>query len=76
VPKHHIVKAYRDMEVNLYVLKYVALAGGEWPALRLIRFIPCAHCERGWIDPRAYFDAVAKKNYLFLQGIETRLYTL
>jgi hypothetical protein len=25
------------------MLKYVALAGGEWPAIRLFRFIPCTH---------------------------------
>jgi hypothetical protein len=63
--RHHAVKAYGGMEIWFHILTS-ALNGGGWSASRPCRFTlgertPGTHWIRGWVDPRAGLDAVAKR---------------
>jgi hypothetical protein len=64
--KHHTMKMYWGVEVELHVLLTSALDGGEWSVLRPGRFTPRerapgTHWIGGWVDPRAVLDAVVKE---------------
>jgi hypothetical protein len=55
----------------------LALAGGEWSALRPGRFTPKerapgTHRIGGWMDPGARLDDGEKRKFLTLPGLELR----
>jgi hypothetical protein len=63
--KHHAMKAYGGVNVQIHIFLTSALAGGEWSASRPGRFTPGqkapgTHWIRGWVDPRASLDDVEK----------------
>jgi hypothetical protein len=47
-----------------------SVSGGVWSASRFGRFIPSIHQIVGWVGPRAGLNAVGRKMFLLLQGIE------
>jgi hypothetical protein len=74
--KHHAVKTYGGVEVQLDAFVTLVLDRSEWSASRLGHFTsretaPGTQSVGGWVDPRAGMDAVAKrKNSLSLPRIE------
>jgi hypothetical protein len=63
--KHHSIKTYQEMEVQLHTLIATALDGGEWSASGLSHFISGerssgAYCLGGWVGYEAGLDAVEK----------------
>jgi hypothetical protein len=67
--KHHAMKTYWGMEVQLHAFLTSALDGSEWSASRPDRFtprkrVPGTHWTGGWVGPRAVLDAVMKKKIL------------
>jgi hypothetical protein len=64
--KHHTMKMYRGVEVQLHTFLTSALDGAEWSITCLGCFIPrkraaSTHWIGGWVGSRASLDAVAKK---------------
>jgi hypothetical protein len=64
--KHHAMKVYWGMEVQLHTFLTSALDGGVWSALRPGRFTPGekapgTHWIGGWVGPRAVLGAVVKR---------------
>jgi hypothetical protein len=51
---------------------FSALEGGEWSASRPGRFTPGTHWIPGWVNPRAGLDAVKKRKFFTLPGLELR----
>jgi len=49
----------------------LALDGDEWSASRPGRFKSSTHRKGGCVRPRVYMDAVAKKKFFALSGIQT-----
>jgi hypothetical protein len=47
--KHHAMKMYGRVEVQLHALLTSELDGGEWSASRYGRFYPCTHWIGGWV---------------------------
>jgi hypothetical protein len=72
------MKMYGGAHVyEIHIFLTSALVGGEWPALRLSRFIPGERASdtlwiEGWADLRAGLDDVEKKKFLILPGFELR----
>jgi hypothetical protein len=63
--KHHAMKTYGGVEVQLHTFLTSALVGGEWFVSRAGCFTPGerapgTHWERGRVNPRAGLDAVRK----------------
>jgi hypothetical protein len=64
--KHHAMKTYWGLEVQLHAFLTSALKGDEWSASRPGRLTtgvraPGNHWTGGWVDTRASLDAVAKR---------------
>jgi hypothetical protein len=64
--KHHAMKAYWEVEVQLHAFLTSALDGAEWSASRPGRFTlrelgPGTHWIGGWVGPRAGLDVVVKR---------------
>jgi hypothetical protein len=64
--KHHAMKTYWGVEVQLYALLTSAPDGGEWLASCPGRFtprerVPGTNWMGGWIGPRAVLDTVVKR---------------
>jgi hypothetical protein len=64
--KHHAMKTYWGVEVQLHAFLTSALDGGEWSASRPGRFTPrekapFTHWIGGSVGPRADLDAVVKR---------------
>jgi hypothetical protein len=64
--KHHAMKTYWEVEVQLHASLTSALDGGEWLASRPDSFTPRerasgTHWIGGWVGPRALLDAVVKR---------------
>jgi hypothetical protein len=54
--KHHTMKTYRGVEVQIHIFLTLALDGGEWSASHFGHFIlgeraPGIHWIRGWVGP-------------------------
>jgi hypothetical protein len=69
--------AYGRVDVLNHIFLTSALVGGEWSASRHGRFnpsekAPCTHWIGGRVDPRAGLDAVEKRKFLTLPGLELR----
>jgi hypothetical protein len=66
--KHHAMKTYWEVELQLHAFLTSALeGGGEWSASRPCRFTPGErtpgiHWMGFWVGPRAGVEEVAKKN--------------
>jgi hypothetical protein len=65
------MKAYGGVDVQMHILLTSAL-GGERSASCPSRFTPGTHWIRGWVGPRAGLDAVEKRKFLTLPGLELR----
>jgi hypothetical protein len=64
--KHHAMKTYCGVEVQLHAFLISVLDGGEWSASRPGRFTareraPGTRWIGGWVGPRAVLDAVKRK---------------
>jgi hypothetical protein len=64
--KHHAMKAYWGVEVQLHAFLTSAVDGGEWSASRSGHFTPKergrgTHSIGGWVGPRAVLDAMVKR---------------
>jgi hypothetical protein len=59
--RHHAVKAYGGVEVQLHVLLTLAVDGGEMSLSRPGQFTPGTHWTGGWVGPRDSMDAVEKR---------------
>jgi hypothetical protein len=64
------------MDVQIHIFLTSALAGGEWSS-RPGSFTrgkkgPSTHWIEGWEEPRAGLDAVEKRKFLTLPGLELR----
>jgi hypothetical protein len=75
--KHYTMVTYGGVDVEIHVFLTSPLAGGEWSASRLGRFIhgeraPGTHWIGGWVDPRARLDNTEKRKFLTLPGLELR----
>jgi hypothetical protein len=66
--KHYAMKAYRRVDIFLSS----ALDGSEWSASRSGRFTPGTHWIGDWVAPRARLDAVEKRKFLTLPGLQLR----
>jgi hypothetical protein len=69
------MKAYGEMDVEIHIFFTSALIGVEWWASRPDRFTPKertpgTHWIAGWMVPRTGLDAVEKKKFLTLPGVE------
>jgi hypothetical protein len=66
--KHHAMKTYWGMEVDLHAFFTSALDGGEWSVSRPGRFTyrgaPGTHWIGGWVGPRAGLDMASKRNLI------------
>jgi hypothetical protein len=65
------------VDVSIHIFLTSALVGGEWSASRSDRFIPGerapgTHCIGGWLGLRAGLNAVEKRKFLTLPGLELR----
>jgi hypothetical protein len=64
-PEHHAMRRIEGVELHAFLT--LALDGGEWSALRPVRFAPSerspsTHWIGGWVGPRAgLVDAVVKR---------------
>jgi hypothetical protein len=61
--KHHPMKIYMRVEVQLHVLLTLALDGGEWSAscpgcFTPEKIVPSCHWIGGWVGSRPNLDAV------------------
>lgn len=63
----------------MHVILTSALVGGEWSVSHPGRFppvesAPCPRCplDRSWVDRRAGLEAVEKRKFLTLSGLELR----
>jgi len=56
--KHHAMKTYEGVEVQLHAILTSSLDKGEWSASRPSRFIPGK--MGGWVHPRAGPEVVVK----------------
>jgi hypothetical protein len=73
VTKHHAIKTYGGVEVQLHAFLISALDGDDWSAPRSGRFTPGFHWIGDWVGRRVSLDAVAKrKKSLPLSGIDPR----
>jgi hypothetical protein len=64
-----------DVQINIFLTS--ALVGGEWSASRPYRLTPGerargTHWIGGWVGTRAGMDAVEKRKFLTLPGLELR----
>jgi hypothetical protein len=64
--KHHAMKTYWGVEIQLHALLISALDGGEWSASRPGCFTPReralgTHWIGGWVGPGAVLDPVVKR---------------
>jgi hypothetical protein len=71
------MKAYEGVDVYIHIFLTSALAGGEWSAARPGRFTPGetapgTHWIGGCVDLRGGLDAVEKRKFLTLPGLELR----
>jgi hypothetical protein len=57
------MKAYGVVDVQIHIFLNSALAGGEWSASRLCRFIPGTHWIGGWVGPRAGLENLEKRKF-------------
>jgi hypothetical protein len=63
--KHHAMKVWWEVEVQIHAFLTSALDGCQWSVSRPGRFIlreraPGNHCIGGWVGTRAGLDAVVK----------------
>jgi hypothetical protein len=75
--KHYTMKTYGGVDVYIHVFLTSALVGGEWSASGPDCFTPGerasdTHWVRGWVGPNAGLDAVEKRKFLTLPGLELR----
>jgi hypothetical protein len=71
------MKSGGGVEVYIHVFLISALVGGEWAASRTGGFapgerVPGIHWIEGWVGPRTGLDAVEKREFLSLPGLELR----
>jgi hypothetical protein len=71
------MKAYWGVDVEIYIFLTSTLVGSEWSASRPCRFTPGerglgTHWIGGWAVTRADLDAVKKRKFLTLLGLELR----
>jgi len=63
--KHHAVKTYLEMQVQIHVFLTSVLDGGEWSASCPSCFIPWripgTHMTGGWVGPRPSLNEVVKR---------------
>jgi hypothetical protein len=66
------MKAYGRVDLYGHIFLTLALVEGEWPASRPGRFTPGTHLIGGWVSLRAGLDAVEKRKFFTLPGLELR----
>jgi hypothetical protein len=71
------MKAYGGVDVQIHILLTSALVGVVWSVSRPCRFIrreriPGTHLIWDWVGPRAGLDAVERRKFLTLPGLELR----
>jgi hypothetical protein len=69
------MKAYGGVDVKFHIFLTSALVGVEWSASRPCRFTPRerapgTHWIEDWVGPRAGLDAVERRKFLTLPGLE------
>jgi hypothetical protein len=70
------MKTYWGVEVQIHAFLTSAIDGGEWSALRPVRFITTeratsTHWTGGWVGPRAGLDTVVKRKFPAPAGTRT-----
>jgi hypothetical protein len=65
------------VDVQIHIFSTSALAGGKWSDSRPDNFTPGerapgTHWTGGWVKPRAGLDALEKRKFLALLGLEPR----
>jgi hypothetical protein len=73
------VKAYGRVDVYIHVFLTSAVVGGEWSASRPGSFTPGdrapgTHWIGAWVGARTGLDAVEKRRFVTLQGLDTYVY--
>jgi hypothetical protein len=68
------MKAYGRVDMKIHILFYLG-GQGDRSASRPGRFTPgekdlCTHWIGGWLGPRAGLDAVEKRKFVTLPGLE------
>jgi hypothetical protein len=71
------MKAYRAVDIWIYIFLTSTLAGGELSASHLGRFTPRERAPGtnwigSWVDPRADLNDLEKRKFLTLPGLELR----
>jgi hypothetical protein len=69
------MKAYGGVKIEIHIFLTLALAGGEWSALRPGRFTPGerapgTHWIGGWVDTRVGLHDAEKRKFFPLLGLE------
>jgi hypothetical protein len=71
------MKVCGGVGIYIHIFLTPALAGGEWSASHPGRFTPEERAPVthwiGWVGPRTGMDAVEKRKFLTLPGLELRL---
>jgi hypothetical protein len=69
------MKAYGGMDVYIHIILTSALAGGEWVSFTPLPVYPRERAPGtlwigGWVDSRTSLDAVEKRKFLTLLGLD------
>jgi hypothetical protein len=69
--KHHTVKTYDGVLIQLHAFLTLVLDGSEWLASGPDRSTPDTHYKGGWVGPRNGLNPMTKRKipYLSLPGI-------